>query len=62
MCTAEIKGNKLVITIDANLEPKPSKSGKSLLVATTNGNIPTTATVKGRSVTLGLNAYIALRD
>jgi len=56
-----INGN-LVITIPATTEnPAPSASGKTLIVATTSGNIKTTVLVKGRPLTVGLNAYIPNR-
>ena len=54
---AEIKNGKLIIEIDMQ-KPTPSKSGKSLVVASSNGNIATTAVVDGRPVVVGLNAYI----
>jgi len=54
---AEVINNMLVVTIPLN-EPKPSKSGKTLVVASSNGNQATTATVNGRPVIVGLNAYI----
>ena len=54
---AEIKGNELIITITLN-EPRPSASGKTLVVASTGGNQATTATVNGQPVIIGLNAYI----
>jgi len=38
---------------------RPSKSGKTMLVASSGGNIATTATVDGKTVTVGLNAYIS---
>jgi hypothetical protein len=41
--------------------PTPSASGKTLVVATTRGNVKTGATVDGKPITLGLNAYIANR-
>ena len=53
----EIKDNKLFIEIDLE-EPTPSSSGKTLVVASTRGNTVTTAMVKGKPVTIGLNAYI----
>lgn len=56
--TAEIKGNKLIITIDMNLTPVPSASGKTLVVASSHGNQQTTATINGKPVIVGLNAYI----
>lgn len=58
MLTAEIKGGKLLITIDVSDPPMPSATGKTLIVATSHGNQVTTATVNGRPVTIGLNAYI----
>lgn len=56
---AEIKDGKLVIEIDANLNPPPSKSGKNLIVASTGGNERTTCMVNGKALVIGLNAYIA---
>jgi hypothetical protein len=51
------KGN-LVIRIPVAETPAPSKSGKSLTVATTNGNVVTSVMVNGKPLTIGLNAYI----
>jgi len=53
----EIKDNKLIIEIEMN-EPRPSASGKTLVVASSGGNQPTTAEVNGKPVIIGLNAYI----
>jgi hypothetical protein len=54
---ATIKNN--ILTIEIPLQPPTaSKSGKSLVVATSGGNIATTAEVNGKPVTIGLNAYI----
>jgi hypothetical protein len=53
----EIENNKLFIEIDLE-KPTPSSSGKSLVVASTHGNIVTTAKVDDKPITLGLNAYI----
>ncbi len=55
--TVVIKGNKLCIEIDLE-KPTPSSSGKTLVVASTRGNIVTTAEVDGKPITIGLNAYI----
>ena len=52
-----IEKNELVIRIPM-VEPRPSASGKTLVVATTGGNQVTTAMVNGKPVTIGLNAYI----
>jgi hypothetical protein len=53
----EIKENKLLIEIDLE-KPAPSSSGKTLVVASTHGNIVTSAEVDGKPITIGLNAYI----
>lgn len=49
----KVEGKKLIIVIDLDRDLGPSKSGKTLLVATTAGNV----TVPGTDVKLGLNAY-----
>ena len=54
----EIKNGKLIVEIDINDPPIPSASGKTLVVASSRGNQSTTATVKGKAVVVGLNAYI----
>ncbi len=53
----EIRDNKLCIEIDLET-PTPSASGKTLVVASTHGNMVTTAMVDGKPVIIGLNAYI----
>ncbi len=54
---AKIEGNKLIITLDLQT-PAPSASGKTLVVASSHGNAATTATVDGKPVIIGVNAYI----
>lgn len=39
-------------------EPTPSASGKTLVIATTHGNVPTDVQVDGKPVIVGVNAYI----
>lgn len=56
--TAKIEGNNLVITIPMTT-PRPSASGKTLVVASSGGNKATAAIVDGKPVTIGVNAYIA---
>jgi len=52
-----VKNNRLII--DMPLEkPHPSRSGKTLTVASTYGNIKTGVKVSGKEVTVGVNAYI----
>jgi len=52
-----IEGKELVIRIPMQ-EPRPSSSGKTLVVASTNGNKTTDVQVQGQNVIIGLNAYI----
>jgi len=52
----EIKNNELIITLP--ISPRTSKSGKSTVIASTGGNIPTTCQDEGQSVVLGVNAYV----
>ena len=49
-----VKGKKLTITIDLDAEGTPSKSGKTLVIASTHGNIPVPENPELR---LGLNLY-----
>ena len=55
---AKIEGKKLVVEIELNPVPVRSASGKTLVVASSHGNMATTAVVNGQPVTIGLNAYI----
>ena len=55
--TVEIRDGKLCVEIDMQ-KPEPSASGKTLVVASTKGNVVTTVVVDGKPVTIGLNAYI----
>jgi N-acetylmuramoyl-L-alanine amidase len=54
-----IKDGRLLISIPVNAVPQPSASGKTLVVASTRGNLKTAVLVDGKTLTLGLNAYIA---
>jgi hypothetical protein len=53
----KIENGKLYISIELQ-EPTPSASGKTLVVATTHGNMPTQCMINGKPVVIGLNAYI----
>jgi hypothetical protein len=53
-----IEGNNLVIAIPMEKPLKPSSSGKTLVVASTHGNIVTNVQVEGKPVIVGVNAYI----
>jgi hypothetical protein len=54
---AEIVNGSLVLTLPLGT-PAPSASGKTLVVASSHGNKTTTATVDGKPIVVGLNAYI----
>lgn len=54
---ATVENNQLVIRLPMQ-SPAPSASGKTLVVASSHGNIATTATVGGKPITIGVNAYI----
>ncbi|MGA9884439.1 MAG: hypothetical protein WBQ34_12035 [Candidatus Acidiferrales bacterium] len=52
-----VEGKELVIRMDLE-EPTPSASGKTLVVASTRGNMTTSVLIQGKPVIIGLNAYI----
>jgi hypothetical protein len=54
---AEIVNGCLVLTLPLGT-PAPSASGKTLVVASSHGNKTTTATVDGKPIVVGVNAYI----
>jgi len=54
----EKDGNSF-LKIEVPVALRPSKSGKTMLVASSGGNVSTAAIVDGKPVTVGLNAYIA---
>ena len=55
---ASIKNGILTLEIPVNATPHPSSTGKTLIVASSGGNIATAATVNGKPVIVGFNAYI----
>jgi len=58
MVSAEVKDGKLIVTADLGI-PAPSKSGKTLIIASTHGPLHTAAVVEGKPLTVNLNAYVA---
>jgi len=48
-----VKGEKIVIEIDKSLDFGPSKSGKTIIIASTEGN----QKIDGTDLILGLNCY-----
>ena len=55
MINADLKvsGNILTITVDLAKEAGPSKSGKTIIIASTQGN----KQIDGTDATIGLNIY-----
>ena len=51
----ETDGTKLIITVDTAVEFGPSKSGKTIIIASTEGN--QVVAVGDQDVTVGLNVY-----
>lgn len=54
----EIKGEEMIITLPIS-QPHPSKSGKTIVIASTQGNIRTSEMFEGKPITIGVNAYIS---
>lgn len=52
---AEVSGDKLIITVDLSVEGSASKSGKSIIIGSTQGN--KSVETPGGEVTIGLNVY-----
>jgi hypothetical protein len=49
----EVKDNKLIIEIDLTKDFGPSKSGKTITIASTRGN----QKIEGTNAVIGLNVY-----
>lgn len=56
-CVADMKARTLTIVMDLET-PRPSATGKTLVVASTRGNVTTEARVDGKPATVGVNAYV----
>ena len=54
-----IENDQLVIKVPINKPLNPSKSGKTLLVCSSNGNVSSEAVIDGKHIVVGLNAYVA---
>jgi len=57
-CTIDNERGALIIIMPLALPPQPSASGKTLVLASTRGNLQTAATYDGKAITLGVNAYV----
>lgn len=58
MAKVTIKGDQMTIVLDLEKDQQPSKSGKNIVIASTHGNEVTDCVYKGKSVKLGVNAFI----
>ena len=56
--TIDKKAGTVTLVLPLNAKPVPSKSGKSLILATTSGNIEL-GTHGGKAVRVGANIYIS---
>lgn len=56
---ATIEGNELVVRIPLE-KPRPSSSGKTLVVASSGGGKSTSAQVGGKTVSVNLSAWIKM--
>ena len=59
MFDASIDKGVLTIKIDCNVKnPPASASGKTKVIASSHGNVPTSVIVDGTPVVIGVNAYV----
>jgi len=54
---ATVKGSTLTIVVDLDADFGPSSSGKTILIASSEGNQTVAKNSKGQEVKLGLNLY-----
>ena len=54
--TIDLKSKTLTVVMPLET-PKPSASGKTMVIASTRGNMVSDAQFNGKAVTIGLNAY-----
>ena len=59
LISARIDDKANTITLVMKLEdPKASKSGKTMVLASTHGNQPTGVNINGQAVIAGINVYV----
>lgn len=54
----EKNGGIEMLTVSVPISKRPSGSGKTTIIASTNGNQSSDVIVNGKQVIVGLNAYI----
>ena len=55
---ATVSKDGMTLTVEIPISPRPSASGKSLVIASSSGNKATTATHDGKPIIVGFNAYV----
>ncbi len=55
---AKLEKKRLVITLPLLVEPRSSRSGKSVMIASSRGPRKASLTVEGKPVYVGVNAFI----
>ena len=56
----KIEGDKLHVIMPINKPLVPSKSGKSMIIATSKGIVPTVCQYEGKVVKAGINIFVDL--
>jgi len=54
----KVENNTLIIKVPLST-PVPSASGKTMVIASSRGNVKTNVLVDGKPLTVGFNAYIS---
>ena len=60
--TVDDKKKILIIELPYEDNPRPSSSGKSMIVATTRGSVQTMTKFQGKNLTVGVNVYIPINN
>lgn len=54
----DLAAGEIILRLPITVPPAPSASGKTLVVASSRGNVQTSAMYDGKPITIGVNAYI----
>ncbi len=54
----KINGNKLLVELDINETPEPSRTGKTLILASTGGFTPSGVRHQGKDVKINVTAIV----
>lgn len=56
----KVENGKLIVELPLDPNPKPSSTGKTLVVASTHGNFRTSTNdpATGKPITVGVNAFV----